>query len=55
MARDGVTAAEAEARLAAQLPIEAKVARADAVVWTTGTHEETERQVDAVLSRYLQT
>jgi dephospho-CoA kinase len=31
-ARDGLSAAEAEARLAAQLPIDEKVARADAVV-----------------------
>ena len=37
MARDGVTEAEARARMAAQWPIEDKVARADHVIWTTGS------------------
>jgi dephospho-CoA kinase len=51
LARDGGTEADARARLAAQWPIEDKVARADDVIWTTGTHAETERQVDALLGR----
>ena len=49
MARDGITEAEARARVAAQWPIDRKVERADYVIWTTGTLQETERQVDAVL------
>ncbi|MEW6320773.1 MAG: dephospho-CoA kinase [Acidobacteriota bacterium] len=49
MARDGASLEEAEQRLAAQWPIEDKVARADFVIDTTGSHEETDRQVLAVL------
>jgi dephospho-CoA kinase len=51
MARDGASEAEARARLAAQGPIADKVARADDVIWTTGTHEETARQVDELLQK----
>ena len=36
MARDGLTDADARARLAAQWPIEEKVERADFVIWTDG-------------------
>jgi dephospho-CoA kinase len=50
MNRDGATRTEAERRLAAQLPIEAKVERADYVVWTTGTHEETDAQVSRIIA-----
>lgn len=49
MARDGTAEADARARLAAQWPIDRKVARADHVIWTTGTLDETERQVDALI------
>jgi dephospho-CoA kinase len=45
MARDALTEAEARQRLAAQLPIDEKVRRADIVVWTNGTIEESNRQV----------
>ena len=45
MARDGLSAEEARKRLAAQWPIEEKVARADFVVRTDGTHEETDAQI----------
>jgi dephospho-CoA kinase len=41
MARDGLTAAEAEARLAAQLPLAEKVAVADWVIDSNGTLAET--------------
>ena len=51
MARDGGSEADARARLAAQWPIDVKVARADEVIWTTGTHADTERQVEALLRR----
>lgn len=48
MARDGLSDAEARARLAAQWPIEEKVARADYVIRTDGSHAETDRQVRTV-------
>jgi dephospho-CoA kinase len=48
IARDGATEAEARQRLAAQLPIEQKVARADFVIRTDGTFEQTNQQVDDV-------
>ena len=51
MERDPVTDAEARQRLAAQLPIEEKVRRADYVIRTDGTFEETDRQVRDVLTR----
>ena len=45
MARDGLSEAEARQRMAAQLPIEDKVTRADFVIRTDGTYAETDRQV----------
>jgi dephospho-CoA kinase len=45
IARDHVTEAEAQQRIAAQLPIQEKVRRADYVIRTDGTHAETDRQV----------
>lgn len=45
MARDGLTEAEARRRLAAQWPIEEKVRRADFVIRTDGSFDETDRQV----------
>lgn len=49
MKRDNIPESEARQRLAAQLPIVDKVRRGDYVVWTTGTHEETDRQVDDII------
>ena len=51
MTRDGTTEAEARMRLAAQLPIAEKVRRADYVINTDGTLDETGRQVKDVLER----
>jgi dephospho-CoA kinase len=48
--RDGVEEGDARARLAAQWPIDEKVRRADYVIRTDGTFEETDRQVDAVIA-----
>ncbi len=48
MARDGLSEPEARQRLAAQLPITDKVARASLVVTTDGSFEETARQVDDI-------
>lgn len=52
MERDRLPAIEVRRRIAAQLPIADKVARADAVVTTDGSFDETERQV-ASLCRKL--
>jgi dephospho-CoA kinase len=49
MARDRSTADEARARIAAQLPLAAKVAAADFVIDNGSTREETERRTDEVL------
>lgn len=51
VARDHVTEAEARQRIAAQLPIEDKVRRADFVIRTDGSHAETDRQVHDVFAR----
>jgi dephospho-CoA kinase len=50
MSRDGLSLEQAEARLAAQLPIEDKRKRADIVIDNSGSMEHTERQVDAFWS-----
>jgi dephospho-CoA kinase len=49
MVRDACTEEQARARLAAQLPLAAKVAAADYVIDNAGTREETERRADEVL------
>ena len=46
MARDELSADAARQRLVAQMPIGAKVKRADYVIWTKGTLADTDRQVD---------
>ena len=49
--RDGITEAEARQRVAAQLPIDDKVKRADYVIRTDGTPAETNAQVRDVYER----
>ena len=49
MARDRLSNDEASARIASQWQLDEKVRRADHVIWTTGSVEETERQIDSVL------
>jgi dephospho-CoA kinase len=46
MARDGLSREAARQRVAAQMAIEDKIKRADFVIWTNGTLEETDRQVE---------
>lgn len=46
--RNGLTEAEARARMAAQMPLALKVERADYVVENGGTPEETRRQVEQI-------
>ncbi len=51
MARDGLSRADAERRVATQLPIEEKVRNADYVIRTDGMHADTNAQVAALLAR----
>jgi dephospho-CoA kinase len=51
MERDGATEEEARQRLAAQLPIDEKVRRADFVIQTDGSFEQTDQQVRAVFDQ----
>jgi dephospho-CoA kinase len=53
MERDGLSEAEARQRLAAQLPIEEKVTRADYVIRTDGSFDETDRQVKDVWQKLV--
>jgi dephospho-CoA kinase len=46
--RDGLSEADARARIAAQLPIHEKAARADYVIWTDRGFAETDAQVRTV-------
>ena len=51
MARDGISDSDARQRIAAQLPIKDKAAKADHVINTDGTVAETNRQVHALYKR----
>ena len=50
MARDGLTAEEAERRIAAQLPLAEKIARADVVIYNNGEEGELKEEVTRVLA-----
>jgi dephospho-CoA kinase len=50
--RDGLTAEAARQRVAAQMPLDAKRARADHVIDNSGSRENTRRQVEAIYGRY---
>jgi dephospho-CoA kinase len=50
IARNGLSDEDARQRIAAQMPIQEKVKRADHVIRTDGTFEDTDRQVDDVLN-----
>jgi dephospho-CoA kinase len=52
--RDGLSETEARARVAAQLPIDEKVRRADRVIRTDGMHADTDRQVEALVAELRQ-
>lgn len=47
----GLTEAQARLRMAAQIPTEEKAMRADYVIWTSGTMQETQLQVDELLTK----
>ena len=55
MRRDSITEAEARQRMAAQLPTSEKVSRADHVIKTDGSFEETNRQVRTCMRRWFVT
>lgn len=48
LTKRGMTEADARQRLAAQLPTSEKAGRADFVIQTGGSHEETDRQVEEI-------
>jgi dephospho-CoA kinase len=50
MQRDGLNESDARQRLAAQLPLAEKIRRADFLINSDGSYEDTDRQVDAVLA-----
>jgi dephospho-CoA kinase len=54
MLRDGLSEEDARRRIAAQLPIDAKVQRADYVIRTDGPVSETDRQVEEVAAQLRQ-
>jgi dephospho-CoA kinase len=51
MARDAMNEAEARLRIAAQLPLDQKIGKADYVIHTDGSFAETDRQVGEVVSQ----
>ena len=51
MTRDGISEDAARLRVAAQLPVEEKASRADYVIRTDGTFEDTDRQVRQVFDQ----
>jgi dephospho-CoA kinase len=53
MARDGLSHADARARLASQWPIEEKARRADHTIRTDGSYAETTAQVRAVFAQLV--
>ena len=50
--RDGLSEHEARQRIAAQMPLDEKRARADVVIDNSGSRENTRRQVEAIYRRY---
>lgn len=50
ISRDGITEAEARARLSAQMPLAEKIAKADYVIENTGSIADVERRTDEVLA-----
>jgi dephospho-CoA kinase len=53
MERDGLTEEEARLRLAAQLPASEKAAKADLVIDTSGTTEETDDRIDEIFDQLV--
>ena len=53
--RDGLTLEQARQRIAAQMPLDEKRARADLVIDNSGSRANTRRQVEAIYGRYVPT
>jgi dephospho-CoA kinase len=53
--RGGLTVDEAQQRIAAQMPLDEKRARADVVIDNSGSRENTRRQVEAIYRRFAPT
>src|SRR2546422_3919649 len=53
--RDGLSADEARQRIAAQMPLDEKRARADMVVDNSGSRQNTRRQVEAIYRQHAPT
>jgi dephospho-CoA kinase len=53
--RGGLTLDEAQQRIAAQMPLDEKRARADVVIDNSGSRENTRRQVEAIYRQYAAT
>ena len=53
--RDGLTVDEARQRIAAQMPLDEKRARADVVIDNSGSRDNTRRQVEAIYRRFAST
>jgi dephospho-CoA kinase len=53
--RDGLTDEEARQRIAAQMPLDEKRAKADVVIDNSGSRENTRRQVEAIYRRFAPT
>ena len=51
MSRDGLRREEAERRIAVQIPIDEKRARADEVIDTSGSEADTDRQIEELVER----
>ena len=51
--RDGLSEPEARQRIAAQLPVSEKVLRSDYVIDTSGSFDDTDRQIDEVYRRLV--
>ena len=51
MQRDGLTEEDARQRIASQWPLESKIARADYVIRTDGTFEDTNQEVDEIANQ----
>ena len=51
MARDGLAELEARERIAAQWSLQDKIAKADYVIRTDGSFDETNRQIDEIAAR----
>jgi dephospho-CoA kinase len=51
LAARGWDSAQIECRIAAQLPVEQKIARSDFVIWTEGLHEVQKLQIGRILKK----